>query len=132
MSKVSASPGSTAKIDDTATAFVRTNAEGKSWTVGNTLVEREIRFDPKVGLYTESWRHKVTGKDFLKQLDTDLPGGPETRWGAEFSFQADNTHLAGATRGPSADFDWVASRNARHRSRREAAGGQAKEHEQAA
>ena len=74
-----------------ATAFVRTNAEGKSWTVGNTLVEREIHFDPKVGLYTESWLHKVTGKNFLKHLDTDLPWGPETRWGAEFSFQADSS-----------------------------------------
>jgi alpha-galactosidase len=105
--KVSASPGSPDKADETAAAFVRTNAEGKSWTVGNTLVEREIRFDPKVGLYTESWLHRVTGKNFLKQLDTDLPWGPETRWGAEFSFQADSTHLAGATRGPSADFNWV-------------------------
>jgi len=38
-------------------AFVRTNAEGKSWTVGNTLVEREIHFDPHDGLYTASWRH---------------------------------------------------------------------------
>ena len=104
---VSASFGSVHKIDDTATAFVRTNAEGKSWTVGNALVEREIRFDPKVGLYTESWTHKVTGKNFLKESDTDLPWEPETRWGVEFSFQADTTHLAGATRGPSADFDWV-------------------------
>ena len=32
--KVSASSGSMAKIDDTAPAFVRTNAEGKSWTIG--------------------------------------------------------------------------------------------------
>ena len=44
--KVSASQGSPAKAGATATAFVRTNQEGKSWTVGNTLVEREIRFDP--------------------------------------------------------------------------------------
>ena len=106
---VSASPGSPAKSNETATAFVRTNAEGKSWTIGNTLAEREIRFDPKVGLYTESWLHKVTGKNFLKHLATDLPWGPETRWGAELSFQADSTHLAGATRGPLADFDWVAA-----------------------
>src|SRR5580700_9464922 len=105
--KVPASPGSPSATDATAEAFVRTNAEGKSWTVGNTLVEREIRFDPKAGLYTESWLHKLTGKNFLKQLDTDLPWGPETKWGAEFSFQADGAHLAGATRGPSADFDWV-------------------------
>ena len=107
--KVSASSGNQDHADQAATAFVHTNAEGKSWTVGNTLVEREIRFDPNVGLYTESWLHKVTGKNFLKHLDTDLPWGPETRWGAEFSFQADATHVAGATRGPAADFDWVAA-----------------------
>ena len=107
--KVSASSGNQDHADQAATAFVHTNAEGKSWTVGNTLVEREIRFDPKVGLYTESWLHKVTGKNFLKHLDTDLPWGPETRWGAEFSFQADAAHVVGATRGPAADFDWVAA-----------------------
>ena len=56
-----------AKTDDTAAAFVRTNAEGKSWTVGNAFVEREIRFDPKLGLYTASWRHKVTGTDFMRR-----------------------------------------------------------------
>ena len=107
--KVSASPASAVNIDDTATAFVRTNAEGKSWIVGNTLVEREIRFDSKVGLYTASWIHKATGKNFLQPLDTDLPWGPETRRGAEFSFQADGKQVAGATRGPAADFDWVAA-----------------------
>jgi len=105
--KVPASPSSPPR-DETGTAFVRTNTEGKSWTVGNTLVEREIYFDPRVGLYTESWRHKVTGKEFLKHLSVDLPWGPETRWGAEFSFQVDHKRLAGATRGP-ADFDFVAA-----------------------
>jgi len=107
--EASASPGSPALAGGNAKAFVRTNEQGKSWTIGNTLVEREIRFDPRVGLYTESWLHKVTGRDFLKHLPVDLPWGPETRWGAEFSFQADNTRLAGATRGPLADFDWVAA-----------------------
>jgi alpha-galactosidase len=99
--KVSWSNGSPANVEETVSAFVRTNAEGKSWTVGNNLVERGIRFDPKVGLYTGSWRHKVTGKDFLKQSST------RTRLGAEFSFQADHTQLAGAMQGPSTDFDWV-------------------------
>ena len=97
---LSAAPANPTAADESGTAFVRTDSEGQSWTVGNTLVEREIHFDPKVGLYTESWLHKVTGKNFLKHLDTDLPWGPETRWGAEFSFQADATHVAGATRGP--------------------------------
>lgn len=95
--------------DQAGSAFVRTNTEGRSWTIGNTLVEREIHYDSKVGLYTESWRHKVTGKEFLKHLDVNLPWGPETRWGAEFSFQANTTHLAGATRGPSRDFDFVSA-----------------------
>lgn len=57
---------SPANTSDTPKAFVRTNAEGKSWTVGNTLVEREIRFDPKLGLYTATWRHNVTGTDFME------------------------------------------------------------------
>jgi alpha-galactosidase len=100
---VSALPGSAVTTDESAIAFVRTNSEGKSWTVGNALVEREIQFDPKVGLYTESWTNKATGKNFLKRLDSDLP------WGAEFSFRADGTLLAGASRGPHADFDWVAA-----------------------
>ena len=107
--KASASQASAAEASETATAFVRTNQEGKSWTIGNTLVEREIRFDPGVGLYTESWLHKVTGKDFLKHLTSDLPWGPETPWGAEFSFRADDAGLAGARRAPLADFDWVAA-----------------------
>jgi hypothetical protein len=41
--KVSALPESPDKADETATAFVLTNTEGQSRTVGNTLVEREIR-----------------------------------------------------------------------------------------
>jgi alpha-galactosidase len=97
-----------AEIDD-HTAFVRTNVEGKSWTVGNTLVEREIRFDPKFGLYTENWIHKVTGKDFLKKWDA-APAGADPRGGPDFLFQADNTRLAGATPGPSPDFAWVAAK----------------------
>ena len=107
--KASASQASAAGASETATAFVRTNQEGKSWTIGNTLVEREIRFDPGVGLYTESWLHKVTGKDFLKHLTSDLPWGPETPWGAEFSFRADDAGLEGARRAPLADFEWVAA-----------------------
>ena len=54
--KVSASAGSPAGTDDTAPAFVRTNDEGRSWTVGNAFVERQIHFDPEHGLQTASWR----------------------------------------------------------------------------
>ena len=88
--KVSASPGSMAKVNDTATAFVRTNAEGKSWTIGSTLVERELRFDPKAGLYTESWLHKVTGTDFIEA------GRKRGVRGHEFSVLMDGDPLAGS------------------------------------
>lgn len=108
---VSAAPHSPS-TGEAATVFARTNAVGKSWTVGNTLVEREVRFDANVGLFTESWRHKVTGKDFLKNLSSDSSSAPETRRGAEFSFQVDHKEVSGATRGPS-DFDFVgANKNA--------------------
>jgi hypothetical protein len=64
-------------------SYVRTGLDGKSWTIGNALVEREIRFDPNVGLYTAAWRHKVTGTDFVERARL------RQRWGAEFIFQAD-------------------------------------------
>jgi hypothetical protein len=88
--KVSASLGRPANIDDTAPAFVRTNDEGKSWTVGNALVEREIRFDPKLGLHTASWRHKVTGTDFIEA------GRKRGARGQEFSVSMDGDSLAGS------------------------------------
>ncbi|MGO8790776.1 MAG: alpha-galactosidase [Terriglobia bacterium] len=88
--KVSASPGSPAMADDTA--FVHTNAEGKSWTVGNALVEREVHFDPEQGLHTESWLHKVTGTDFM-----ETPRKRRNR-GGEFSLWVDGDALAGTTR----------------------------------
>lgn len=91
----------------TEPAYIHPLPGGQSWKIGNTLVERELHYSPRFGLYTDSWRHKLTGKEFLQHLRTELPWGPETRWGAEFSFEADGVHLAGATRGPAADFDFV-------------------------
>ena len=32
------------------TVLVRTGADGKSWTIGNALVEREVRFESQRGL----------------------------------------------------------------------------------
>jgi len=64
--KASASHGSPAEIDAATPAFVRTNDQGKSWTVGNALVEREIHFSPEHGLNTASWRHLMTGTDFME------------------------------------------------------------------
>ena len=88
--EVSLSPGSRAKIGDAATAFVRANDEGKSWTVGNSLVEREIHFDPKLGLRTASWRHKVTGTDFMEE------GRKRKDRGREFAVLVDGDSLAGS------------------------------------
>jgi len=75
----------------TNNAFVRTNAEGKSWTVGNTLVEREIRFDPQLGLYTASWRHLVTGTDLMNVAQA------KRYWGSEFFFHADADSFSGSS-----------------------------------
>ena len=88
--RVSASPGSTPGIDEATPAFVRTNDEGRSWTVGNALVERQIHFDSEHGLLTASWRHLVTGTDFM-----------EISWkrgntGAEFTLRVDGEALRGS------------------------------------
>ncbi len=85
-----ASPGNPAIVSDDSTAFVRTNAEGKSWTIGNTFVEREVRFDPTLGIHTESWRHKVTGTDFME------PARKRRFRGDEFSFLAGKESFAGS------------------------------------
>lgn len=83
-------------------AYVRTGADGKSWTVGNSLVERELRFDPAIGLYTASWRHKLTGTDFMKRAQA------EKRWGSEFSFAVDGHRWAGAGDGSGSAFELLA------------------------
>lgn len=89
---LSGSQSGPAAPDDATGAFVRTNAEGRGWTVGNALVEREINFDPKLGLYTASWRHKVTGTDFME-------AGRERRSrGGEFSVLVDGDSLAESQR----------------------------------
>ncbi len=71
-------------------AYVRTSADRKSWTIGNSLVERVIRFDPNDGLCTTSWRSKVTGTDFMKVA------GQRRCWGREFAFVAGGKEYAGA------------------------------------
>jgi alpha-galactosidase len=81
---------SAAQIDPSAWAFARTDVEGKNWTVGNALVEREICFDAKLGLYTAAWRHKVTGTDFMTALHSrDVKR-------EEFSFMSDADSISGA------------------------------------
>ena len=80
------------------------------WRVGNGLVERELRFAPGHGLYTERWVHKTTGTDFLREkLPTDAKWKNESQWRVEFEFYADEDRFQGATPGPEADFDLVSS-----------------------
>ena len=74
-----------------STAFARTNAEGKSWTLGNSLVEREIQFDAQHGLRTTSWRHKVTGTDFMEE------GRKRGDWGREFAVSVEGNALTGSS-----------------------------------
>lgn len=87
---VSGSPGCPAKDDRRFAAFVHTNTEGKSWTIGNSLVEREVRFDPDLGLHTTSWRHHVTGTDFMKTARK------QGKRGEEFSLWVDGDSLRGS------------------------------------
>lgn len=88
--KAFASPGSSQQRSDASAGFVNTNAEARSWTIGNALVEREIRFDPKLGLYTASWRHKITGTDFIEATRKRGVSGHE------FSVEVDGSSLAGS------------------------------------
>jgi len=71
-------------------AFVRTGADGKSWTIGNALVEREVHFESQRGLHTVSWRHILTGTDFMSAA------GPARYAGSEFSFEASGDSFAGS------------------------------------
>jgi alpha-galactosidase len=96
--KGSISPGSPAATGDAAAASVRTNSEGKSWTVGNGLVQRDILFDSKLGLYTENWQHKVTGTNFIEAARK------HRNRGGEFSFRVDDDFLAGS---PGAAWEFV-------------------------
>jgi len=71
-------------------AFVRTGADGKSWTIGNALVERAVHFESQRGLQTASWRHLATGTDFMSAA------GPARYGGSEFSFEASGDSFAGS------------------------------------
>jgi alpha-galactosidase len=88
-----------------APAYVRaeTSGETKSWLIGNGLVERTLKFSPARGLFTETFRHKVSGTDFL------MKDKSENHPGAEFTFQADSENFSGATGGRSAHFTLAGS-----------------------
>jgi len=84
--------------------YVRTGADGRSWTVGNTLVERAVRFDSQQGLHTVSWRHLVTGTDFMSAAGAHRAGG------SEFAFQASADSFAGSD-GSAWEFAGVDTQN---------------------
>ncbi len=71
-------------------AYINAGSDHQSWAIGNALIERQIRFDPKIGLYTTGWQDKLTGTDFIKLTPADNARG------AEFSFQAGGDRLAGS------------------------------------
>ena len=79
--------------------FVRTGADKRSWVIGNGLVERQIQFEPTIGLFTSAWRHILTGSNFIKTVPAANPRG------AEFYFQVDGDRLAGSE----AAFDLIDS-----------------------
>lgn len=71
--------------------FVRTIKERNTWVIGNSLVERQITFDPEIGLSTLRWRHNLTGTDFVANTVKPRPKSNE------FSFWADEEHFAGTS-----------------------------------
>ncbi len=89
-------------------AYVHAGADGRSWSIGNCLVEREIRYSPMHGLYTDRWIHKVTGTDFLREkLPADREWKTAGAWRLEFEFYADNERFRGSVPGPETDFDFL-------------------------
>lgn len=76
-----------------ASTYIQAGLDGQGWTIGNGLIEREVRFDPRVGLYTSKWLHKVTGTDFMQRAQA------AKNWGPEFAFEADGVRIAGSQGG---------------------------------
>ena len=80
-------------------AYFRASTDRKSWTIGNGLVERVIRFDPNIGLHTTSWQSKVTGTDFMKVA------GQHQSWGREYAFASGGKEYVGAGTGDTGEFE---------------------------
>ncbi len=86
-----------------AYARTETSAETASWFIGNGLLERIVKFSSARGLYTQAFRHKVSGTEFL------MWSRPGNHPGAEFMFQAGSESLRGAADGQHADFTLIGS-----------------------
>ena len=70
-------------------SYIRAQAERGPWAVGNSLIERQVAFDSRAGLYTGAWLHKVTGTDFTKRAMA------ARQTGDEFSFQTGTGNFSG-------------------------------------
>ena len=93
--KVSASTGSAIQAGESATAFVRTNAEGESWTLGNALVEREIRFDPSGPAHPELAPQGNRNRFHGVRRETERPTAASSRFRWMESCFRDRTGPAG-------------------------------------
>ena len=89
-----------AAIAGASSSYVRTGANGRSWTIGNERVERQLRFDDASGLYTASWRNKTTTTDFMRNA------AAHRRWGREFAFAAEGKQYAGSGGSSQGRFDF--------------------------
>jgi alpha-galactosidase len=85
---VLATPGIGRALNEST--YVRVDADNSGWRIGNSLVERHVRFDRAVGLHSVRWKSKLTGTDFLERARAS------NQWGNEFSFSVDDSPLAGA------------------------------------
>lgn len=90
-------------IAEASSSYVRTGADGGSWTIGNELVERQLHFDNASGLYTASWRSKKTTTDFMQDAVA------HRRRGSEFAFVADGKHYTGSGGSSQGRFDFRAA-----------------------
>jgi len=77
-------------IAKASSSYVRTGADGRSWAIGNELVERQLQFHDASGLYTASWRNETTMTDFMRDA------AASRRWGKEFAFVADGKQYTGS------------------------------------
>ena len=75
--------------------YIRSEMDGRNWSIGNALVERKLRFSNEHGLETTSWLQKVTGTQFLKTPTQETPN--RYLFAAEFSFQVDGQLYTGAS-----------------------------------
>lgn len=71
--------------------YCSADASHQSWTIGNGLVERTLRFDPATGLTTTSLRNSQSQQEWLGKLQDAKRGVPE------FSFDLDGQPLASWT-----------------------------------